>query len=165
MYLGTDIRVGWGYDAHRFEGPGPLILAGVVVDQARGVAATSDGDLVAHAVADAILGGAGLGDLGEHFPSDDPRWRDTDSMAMVRQAAMSAHEAGWYVAGCDVTVVAERVRIAPHRQAMRLALADRLGVVEPDSVSVKATTTDGLGFTGRDEGLAVTAVAVLRSLD
>lgn len=165
MYLGTDIRVGWGYDAHRFEGPGPLILAGVTVDQSRGVAATSDGDVVAHAVVDAILGAAGLGDIGQHFPSDDPRWRDADSMAMVRQAAMSAHEAGWYMAGCDVTVVAETVRIAPHRQAMREALADQLAVVEPDSVSVKASTTDGLGFIGRDEGLAVTALVVLRSLD
>lgn len=165
MYLGTDVRVGWGYDAHRFEGPGPLILGGVVVDRARGVAATSDGDLVAHAVADALLGAAGLGDLGEHFPSDDPLWRDADSMAMVRQAAMSAHEAGWYVAGCDVTVIAEKVRIAPHRGPMREALADRLGVIEPDSVSVKGTTTDGLGFTGRDEGIAVAAVVVLRSLD
>jgi 2-C-methyl-D-erythritol 2,4-cyclodiphosphate synthase len=165
VYLGTDIRVGWGYDAHRFAGPGPLILAGVTVDEGRGVSATSDGDVVAHAVVDAILGAAGLGDIGEHFPSDDPRWRDADSMQMVRRAAMAAHEAGWYVAGCDVTVVVENVRIAPHRISMRQALADRLAVTEPDSVSVKATTTDGLGFTGRDEGIAVTAVAVLRSLD
>jgi 2-C-methyl-D-erythritol 2,4-cyclodiphosphate synthase len=86
-------------------------------------------------------------------------------MDMVRRAAMAAHEAGWFVAACDVTVVAEEVRIAPHRRSMREALAERLAVVEPDSVSVKATTTDGLGFTGRDEGIAVTAVVVLRSLD
>ena len=165
MYLGTDVRVGWGYDVHRFDDSPPLILGGVVVDDQRGMAATSDGDLVAHAVIDAILGAAGLGDNGEHFPSDDPQSRDADSMEMLARTAMLAHEAGWYVAGCDVTVVAETVRIAPHREAIRVNLADRLGVMEPESVSVKATTTDGLGFTGRDEGLSVTAVAVLRSLD
>lgn len=137
----------------------------MVVDDSRGVAATSDGDVVAHAVVDAVLGGAGLGDIGEHFPSDDPKWAGFDSMEFVREAAMAAHTAGWYVAGCDVTVVAESVRIAPHRAAIRAALGDCLGVIEPESVSVKATTTDGLGFTGRDEGIAVTAVVVLRSLD
>ena len=165
MYLGTDVRVGWGYDVHRFADSPPLILGGVVVDEQRGVAATSDGDLVAHAVVDAVLGAAGLGDIGQHFPSDDPQWEGADSMAMVARAAMFAHDAGWYVAGCDVTVVAETVRIAPHREAIRVNLADRLGVMEPGSISVKATTTDGLGFTGRDEGLSVTAVAVLRSID
>lgn len=165
MYLGTDVRVGWGHDVHRFSPTPPLILAGVVVDHSRGVHATSDGDLVAHAVVDAVLGAAGLGDIGDHFPSSDLKWRDADSMAMVRHAAMAAHEAGWYVAGCDVTVVAESVRVSPHRAGMRANLADRLGVIEPDSVSIKATTTDGLGFTGRDEGIAVTALAVLRSLD
>ncbi|MGH8912341.1 MAG: 2-C-methyl-D-erythritol 2,4-cyclodiphosphate synthase [Acidimicrobiia bacterium] len=165
MYLGTDVRVGWGYDVHRFDDAPPLVLAGVVVDESRGMAATSDGDVVAHAVVDAVLGAAGLGDIGHHFPSNDPRWAGADSMAMVRHAAMAAHHAGWYVAGCDVTVVAETVRISPHRQAMVANLGDRLGVIEVDSVSVKATTTDGLGFTGRDEGIAATAVAVLRSLD
>lgn len=165
MYLGTDVRVGWGYDAHRFDDRPPLILAGVTVDDSRGLAATSDGDAVAHAVVDAVLGAAGLGDIGEHFPSSDPRWAGADSMEMVREAAMAAHGAGWYVAGCDVTVVAETVLIAPHRKEMRERLADCLGVMEPESVSVKATTTDGLGFTGRNEGIAVTAVATLRSLD
>lgn len=165
MYLGTDVRVGWGYDVHRFADSPPLILGGVVVDEQRGVAATSDGDLVAHAVVDAVLGAAGLGDIGQHFPSDDPQWEGADSMAMVARAAMLAHDAGWYVAGCDVTVVAETVRIAPHREAIRVNLADRLGVMEPGSISVKATTTDGLGFIGRDEGISATAVAVLRSID
>jgi 2-C-methyl-D-erythritol 2,4-cyclodiphosphate synthase len=165
MYLGTDVRVGWGYDVHRFDDRPPLILGGVVVDEQRGVAATSDGDLVAHAVVDAILGAAGLGDIGDHFPSDDPQWQDADSMEMLGRTAMLAHGVGWYVAGCDVTVVAETVRISPHREAIRVNLADRLGVIEPESVSVKATTTDGLGFTGREEGIAVMTVAVLRSLD
>lgn len=165
MYLGTDVRVGWGYDVHRLDTNPPLILGGVVVDEARGVHATSDGDVVAHAVVDSVLGAAGLGDIGQHFPSDDPRWEGADSMAMVRHAAMAAHHAGWYVAGCDVTVIAEKIRISPHRDSMRVSLADRLGVTEIESVSVKATTTDGLGFIGHDEGLAVTAVTVLRSID
>lgn len=165
MYLGTDVRVGWGYDAHRFSAEPPIVLGGVVVDATRGIEATSDGDIVAHAVVDAVLGAAGLGDIGTRFPSTDPRWEDADSMAMVRTVAMDAHDAGWYVAGCDVTVVAESVRIAPHRQALRANLGDRLGVIETAAVSVKATTTDGLGFCGREEGIAVTAVVVLRSLD
>lgn len=165
MYLGSDVRVGWGYDAHRFAPTPPLRLAGVVVDETRGVHATSDGDLIAHAVVDAVLGAAGLGDIGDHFPSDDPRWEGADSMQMVRHAAMAAHEAGWYVASCDVTVVAESVRIAPHRKAMGVNLADRLGVTEIEAVSVKATSTDGLGFVGREEGIAAVAVAVLRSID
>jgi 2-C-methyl-D-erythritol 2,4-cyclodiphosphate synthase len=165
VYLGTDVRVGWGYDVHRFSTTPPVVLAGVVIDETRGIAATSDGDVVAHAVVDAVLGAAGLGDIGEHFPSSDPRWEGAESMAMVRHAAMDAHAAGWYVGGCDVTVVSDTVRIAPHRKDMRLNLGSRLGVIEPDSVSVKATSTDGLGFTGRDEGIAVTAVVVLRSVD
>lgn len=166
MYLGTDVRVGWGYDAHRFdEDSSPLILAGVVVDPERGVAATSDGDVVAHAVVDAVLGAAGLGDIGEHFPSAAGTSQNADSMEMVRFAANAAHQAGWYVAGCDVTVLSQKVRIAPHRGEMRLRLGERLAVMEDDSVSVKATTTDGLGFIGRDEGIAVAAVVVLRSVD
>lgn len=165
MYLGTDARVGWGYDAHAFGGNPPLILAGVVVDESRGVHATSDGDVLAHAVVDSVLGAAGLGDIGELFPSDDPAWSDADSLEMVRKAVMAAFHAGWYVAGCDTTVLAESVRIAPHRPAMREALADVLEVMEPDSVSVKATTTDGLGFVGREEGIAATALTLLRSLD
>lgn len=165
MYIGTDVRVGWGYDAHRFASRPPLILAGVTVDSERGVEATSDGDVVAHAVVDAVLGAAGLGDIGDHFPSADPAAMGANSLDMVRHAAMLARDAGWYVVGCDVTVVAEKVRIAPHREAMRAQLGERLGVIEPDCVSVKATTTDGLGFVGRDEGLAAVAVVVLRSVD
>lgn len=130
-----------------------------------GVEATSDGDVVAHAVADAVLGAAGLGDIGVHFPSDDPASVDANSMEMVRSVAMMAHDSGWYVSSVDVTIVIESVRIAPHRKSMAANLVDRLGVLEVEAVSVKATTTDGLGFIGRNEGLAATAVAVLRSHD
>ncbi|MBP1632856.1 MAG: ispF [Acidobacteria bacterium] len=154
------MRVGWGMDAHRFGGPGPTLLGGVVVDAARGVEATSDGDVVAHAVADALLGAAALGDLGALFPSDDPRWRGADSMALLAEVMARVAAAGYRVASLDATVIAQRVRVAPHREAIRQRLGGVLGM-EPAAVSVKATSTDGLGFLGRDEGLAALVVAVL----
>jgi 2-C-methyl-D-erythritol 2,4-cyclodiphosphate synthase len=154
------VRVGWGFDAHRFGGPGPTLLGGAVVDSARGVEATSDGDVLAHAAADALLGAAGLGDLGSLFPSDDPRWRGADSMALLGEVAARVAGAGYRVASLDATVVVERVRVAPHREAIRSRLAGVLGM-DVAAVAVKATTTDGLGFVGRDEGLAAVVVAVL----
>lgn len=149
--------VGWGYDVHAFGGLGPLLLAGVVIDPDRGLVGTSDADVVAHAVADALLGAAALGDLGMLFPSSDPRWIGADSMVLLAEVAERFFNRGFVVAHLDVTVVAERVRIAPHRAAMQERLAEvvRAGA---EQVSVKATTTDGLGFVGRDEGLAAVAV-------
>ncbi len=158
----SDRRVAWGFDAHRFGGDPPVLLGGVVVDPGRGVAATSDGDVLAHAVADALLGAAVLGDLGVHFPSDDPRWVGADSLAMLRTAVAAARAAGVAPVFLDATVVAQTVRVAPHRDAIRRALAGALGLPE-GRVSVKATTTDGLGFLGRDEGIA--AVAVLTATE
>lgn len=154
------MRVGWGFDAHRFEDEGSTLLGGVVVDPERGVEATSDGDVLAHAVTDALLGAAALGDIGSHFPSADPRWWQADSMAFVREAVRMAAEAGWRPASVDVTVVAQSVRVGPHRAAIVAGLSEALGIPET-AVSVKATSTDGLGFIGRDEGLAAVAVAVL----
>ncbi|MET0832179.1 MAG: 2-C-methyl-D-erythritol 2,4-cyclodiphosphate synthase [Acidimicrobiia bacterium] len=154
------MRTGFGIDAHRFSPNGTVKLAGVVVDETRGVAATSDGDVVAHAVTDAVLGAAALGDLGDHFPSSDPRWQDANSMEMLALAVTLVGDHGYAVASVDVTVLAEQVRIAPHRATMRANLADRLGV-DPAEVSVKATTTDGLGWLGADEGIAATAVVML----
>lgn len=154
------MRVGWGLDAHRFGGPGRTLLAGVEVDDARGVEATSDGDILAHATADALLGAAALGDLGALFPSGDPRWRGADSMALLAEVVSRVQAAGFGVSSLDATVIAERVRVAPHREAIRARLAGVLGV-EVRAVSVKATSTDGLGFLGRDEGLAAVVVAVL----
>ena len=150
-------RVGWGFDAHRLDGQPPLKLGGVVVSETQGVTATSDGDLVAHAVTDALLGACVLGDIGEHFPSDDPEWAGADSMELFRLAVDMANGAGWKPSHVDVTVIAESVRVSPHRDEIvaNLANASRLA---SDAVSVKATTTDGLGFIGRDEGLAVVAV-------
>ena len=154
------MRAGFGLDAHAFGGPGPLLLAGIVVENNQGLVATSDGDVVAHAVADAVLGAAALGDLGEHFPSSDPESQGADSMAMLRSAVERIAGDGLQVANVDVTVVAQTVKVAPHRAAMRAALAGVLGV-EIGAVSVKATTTDGLGFVGDDEGIACYAVVVL----
>jgi 2-C-methyl-D-erythritol 2,4-cyclodiphosphate synthase len=157
------IRVGWGFDVHPLGGEPPLTLGGVVVSESSGVTATSDGDVLAHAVTDALMGACVLGDLGEHFPSDDPSLSDADSMFLLRQAATMATAAGWHTAHLDVTVMAQDVRIAPHRDAIRAQLAEALAINE-DEVSVKATTTDGLGLVGRGEGIAVVAVLTARAL-
>jgi 2-C-methyl-D-erythritol 2,4-cyclodiphosphate synthase len=154
------MRVGWGCDAHRFGGPGRTLLGGVVADDARGVEATSDGDVLAHAVADALLGAAALGDLGALFPSSDPRWQRADSMALVAEVMARVVAAGYRVSSVDATVIAERVRVSPHREAIRARLAAVLQM-DAAAVSVKGTSTDGLGFLGRDEGLAAVVVAVL----
>jgi 2-C-methyl-D-erythritol 2,4-cyclodiphosphate synthase len=153
-------RVGWGFDAHRFGGRGPIRLGGVVVDAGRGLLGTSDADVLAHAVADAILGGAALGDLGTFFPSDDPAWEGADSMDLLRRVVAAAAGAGFRVSSVDATVIAETVRVGPHRDAIRASLAAVLGLA-PGATSVKATSTDGMGFAGRDEGVAAVAVVVL----
>lgn len=154
------MRVGNGFDAHQFSPTGAVIVGGVVVDDSRGVAATSDGDVLAHAVADALLGAAAVGDLGDLFPSSDPAWAGADSMALLSTVVRRLDKLGYRVASVDVTVIAERVRIAPHRATIRANLAAALNVAG-DAVSVKATTTDGLGFVGRDEGIAALATACM----
>ncbi|HKY49312.1 MAG TPA: 2-C-methyl-D-erythritol 2,4-cyclodiphosphate synthase [Acidimicrobiia bacterium] len=154
----SQLRVGLGLDAHRFGGTPPLVLGGVIVDQERGLDATSDGDAVAHAVSDALLGAVGLGDMGTHFPSTDDRWQGADSMSMLVTVVKLVRASGWWVNNVDVTIVAQDVRIDPHREAMREALSD---VLETRAVSVKATTTDTMGFTGRGEGLAALAVVTV----
>lgn len=153
-------RAGSGIDVHRFGGEPPLLLCGVVADPQRGVLATSDGDVAAHAVGDALLGAAALGDLGTHFPSTDSRWRGADSMDLLERIVSLLTDAGYRPTSVDVTVIAETVRIGPIREQMREALAAVLGV-QREQVSVKATTTDGLGFIGSDEGIAATAIAVV----
>lgn len=153
-------RVGWGFDVHPLDGEPPLVLGGVIVSETVGVTATSDGDVLAHAVTDAILGACVLSDIGEHFPSDDPAQAGVDSLGLLNQAVAMAVAAGWQVAHVDATVVAETIRIAPHRDAIRARMAGALGV-EVGAVSVKATTTDGLGFLGRGEGLAAVAVVTV----
>lgn len=154
------MRVGWGFDAHRLNDSGPLRICGVVVSADLGVDATSDGDVALHAIADALLGAAALGDLGEYFPSSDERWRDADSGEIVAQVVAMLTGEGHRVDGIDVTVIAQSIRIAPHRSAMREKLA-ALVKTPVDRVSVKATTTDGMGFIGAEEGIAAVAVATV----
>ncbi len=158
------IRVGIGFDVHAFGGPGPLRIGGVVVDAERGLAGTSDADVALHALSDALLGAAAVGDLGEHFPSTDPRWDGADSAVIVATVIDVLARAGFQVGNCDVTVISQSVRIAPHREAMRSAIARLVGV-DVGAVSVKATTTDGLGAIGRDEGIAAMATVSIVSAD
>ncbi len=161
--MGVSVRIGSGYDAHRIGGSPPLKLAGVVVDRNQGLVATSDGDVVAHAVADALLGGAALGDVGMLFPSGDDRWRGADSMELLARVVDSLAAKGMAIGNLDVTVIAELVRVSPHRALMRSRLASVLRT-DIDRISVKATTTDGMGFMGRGEGIAASAVVLLVSV-
>lgn len=156
------MRVGSGFDAHRFGGPPPIVLGGVVVDEERGLDATSDGDVAVHALIDAMLGAAALGDLGSHFPSSDERWHGASSLDLLRHTAGLLASAGFAIANADVTIVAQDVRVSPYRDAMRSAIAEAIGV-DVGAISVKATTTDGLGFAGRSEGIVATAVALIES--
>jgi 2-C-methyl-D-erythritol 2,4-cyclodiphosphate synthase len=157
----TTYRVGTGFDAHAFEDGVPLVLGGVRIDHPRGLAGHSDGDVLAHALTDALLGAAGLEDIGALFPSGDPALAGADSVELLREAWGRVREGGWELENADVVLIGEEPRLASHRSAMRERLAGALGV-ESERVAVRATTTDGLGFTGRREGLAAQAVAFLR---
>jgi 2-C-methyl-D-erythritol 2,4-cyclodiphosphate synthase len=157
----SDLRIGLGVDAHALADGVPLVLGGVALDHARGLAGHSDGDVLAHALTDAVLGAAGLGDIGSLFPSSDEAHRGASSLALLAEAYELARAAGFELVNADCVLVGEEPIIAPHRAEMRSRLAAALGV-EADRVNVRATTTDGLGFTGRREGLAAQAVALLR---
>ena len=154
----ADVRVGIGVDAHALADGVPLVLGGVELDHPRGLAGHSDGDVLAHALIDAVLGAAGLGDIGSLFPSGDDRFRGASSLDLLRDAYSRVREAGWRLVNADCMLVGEEPRLAPHREEMRRRLQ---GAVGEGEVNVRATTTDGLGFTGRGEGLAAHAVALL----
>jgi 2-C-methyl-D-erythritol 2,4-cyclodiphosphate synthase len=156
-----ELRVGIGLDAHAFGEELGLVLGGVEFPSERGLAGHSDGDVIAHALIDALLGAAGLGDIGELFPSGDPRWRDASSIRLLQRAYEVVKGAGYELVNADCVLVGEEPRIAPVREQMRTRLAGAMGVT-PGQVTVRATTTDRLGFTGRGEGLAAQAVALLR---
>jgi len=158
---GTDYRVGSGFDAHALEDGVPLVLGGVRIDHPRGLVGHSDGDVLAHALTDAVLGAAGMEDIGALFPPGDPALAGADSVELLREAWRRVRESGWELVNADVILIGEEPRLAPHRDAMRQRLAGALQV-ETERVAVRATTTDGLGFTGRGEGLAAQAVALLR---
>ena len=157
------MRIGLGYDVHALVEGRPLILGGVNIEHPRGLDGHSDADVVAHAVADAVLGAARLGDLGEHFPDSDERWRDADSLELLAKAAQLVRSAGFSIVDVDTVVIAEAPKLALFRDEMRANLAAALGLV-PDCVGVKATTTEGLGSTGRGEGIAAQAVVLLDHL-
>ena len=157
----TELRVGLGLDAHALVEGVPLVLGGVEVDYPRGLAGHSDGDVVTHALIDALLGAADLGDIGSFFPSDDDQYRNATSIDLLWKAYREVRDAGWELVNANCVVVGEEPRIAPLRDAMTERLSNALGV-KSDRVTVHATTTDGLGFTGRGEGLAAQAVALLR---
>ena len=156
----SEYRVGTGFDAHALEDGVPLVLGGVPIEHPRGLAGHSDGDVLAHALTDALLGAAGLEDIGALFPSTDPRFEGADSLQLLAQAWERIRAHGWQLANADVVLVGEEPRLAPHRDEMRRRLAAALEV-DPELVAVRATTTDGLGFPGRREGLAAQAVALL----
>lgn len=154
------VRIGQGFDVHAFGDGDHVMLGGVRIPHARGIVAHSDGDVVLHALCDAILGALALGDIGKHFPPSDPQWKDVDSRHFLRHCGLLIAERGWCVGNCDITVICERPKVGPHAQAMREVIASDLGI-DVEAVSVKATTTEALGFTGRGEGIAAQAVCLL----
>ena len=153
-------RIGHGYDVHAFGDGAHVTLGGVRLPHDRGLQAHSDGDVAIHALCDAILGALALGDIGHHFPPSDPAWKDADSLHFLRHCKQLMDDHGMALGNADITIVCERPKIAPHLAAMRSALAAALGA-DVDCVSVKATTTEQLGFTGRGEGIAAHAVCLL----
>jgi len=154
------VRTGIGIDSHRFVPDRRLVLGGVEIPYELGLAGHSDADVLAHAIMDALLGAAGLGDIGQHFPDTDAAWKGADSIALLRDVVADLRGRGCTIANVDATVVLERPKLAPHRDAMRARLADALGIA-PGAVNVKATTGEGMGFVGRGEGAAAMAVATL----
>ena len=156
----TAFRVGLGVDAHRFAAERPLILGGVRFRDRDGLLGHSDADVLVHAVMDALLGAAGLEDIGHLFPDDDPRWAGADSIDLLRMVVARVREEGWRLGNLDVVVVCEEPRLAPRREEIRTALAAAMGV-EVDRVGVRGTTFEGMGFTGRREGILAQAVALL----
>lgn len=154
------MRVGIGYDSHRYAAGRDLVLGGVRIDWPQGLEGHSDADAVAHAITDAVLGAAGLGDIGMHFPPTDDRWQGADSIGLLRAAVELLEESNYQVVNVDVTVVSDGPRIGPHAETMRERVADAIGIA-PDNVSIKGKSNEGLGWIGRNEGIAVMAVALV----
>ncbi|MGN6566121.1 MAG: 2-C-methyl-D-erythritol 2,4-cyclodiphosphate synthase [Thermomicrobiales bacterium] len=153
-------RVGIGYDVHRLVPDRPLVLGGVTIPAARGLLGHSDADVALHAIMDALLGAAALGDIGQHFPPADPAYKDSDSRDLLARVRDLLAAAGWHIVNLDCTIVAERPKIAPHIAAMRAAIGTALDL-PGDCIGIKATTNEGIGFIGREEGIAALAVALI----
>ena len=154
------MRIGQGYDAHKFKKGGRLVLGGVEVPYEKGMEAHSDGDVVIHALCDALLGAMALGDIGKHFPDTDDSYKGIDSRLLLKEVMNKVRQGGMKLGNADITIIAQEPKLAPHIQAMRKILADDMSTAI-NNVSVKATTTEKMGFTGRAEGIAVTAVVLL----
>jgi len=154
------IRIGQGIDVHAFEEARPLVLGGVRIANRGGLGGHSDADAVLHAITDALLGAVAAGDIGSYFPSEDPRWKGAESRLFLEEALRIVGAGGWEISNLDVTVIAQKPKLAPHRDPMRSAIASMLNL-GVEQVSIKATTTDHLGFTGRQEGIAALAVVLL----
>jgi len=155
------VRTGMGFDVHAFEGPGPLVMGGIEIAHEQGLAGHSDADVVLHALTDAVLGAAALGDIGQHFPPSDPQWKGASSDRFLRHAVDLIAERGGRIDHLDCTVICEAPKVGPHRAAIQASVAEIAGL-RTDQVSIKATTTERLGFTGRGEGIAAQAVATIR---
>lgn len=155
-------RIGHGYDVHKFGGPGPVILAGVSIDYEQGLVAHSDGDVALHAICDAILGALALGDIGRHFPDTDEQYKGIDSRILLRKVLDEAHQRDYVVGNLDVTIVAQKPRLGHLMEQMQVIVAQDLQV-EVSQVNVKATTTEGLGFAGRKEGIACYANVLMQA--
>jgi 2-C-methyl-D-erythritol 2,4-cyclodiphosphate synthase len=162
LFMASNLRIGHGFDAHRFQRGRKLMLGGVEIPHSAGLAGHSDADVLTHAVIDALLGAAGLGDIGEHFPDTDERWRDADSMRLLAHVVAMLGEAGLAIVNVDCTLVMEAPKLGAHRQAIRESLAAALGL-EVGRVNVKASTGEGIGFVGRGEGVAALAIAGLQA--
>jgi 2-C-methyl-D-erythritol 2,4-cyclodiphosphate synthase len=158
------VRIGFGYDSHRFADGRKLVLGGVEIPSGRGLEGHSDADAVAHAVTDALLGAAGLGDIGAHFPPSESEWKDADSIHLLGRVVQMLERENYQVVNVDVTVVAEAPRIGPHAEAMRRRLAEAIGI-SPGHVSVKGKSNEGMGWIGREEGLAAMAVALVDRIE
>lgn len=156
----TSYRTGIGFDAHPFTEGRPLMLGGVEIDHPQGLAGYSDADVLAHAVADALLGAAGLKDIGHYFPDNDPAWKDASSLDILKQVAGMVGNKGCRIGNVDAVVVAEAPRVAPYRDRMRESLAGAMGI-SPADVNIRGTTTEKMGFTGRGEGIAAMATALI----
>ena len=158
-----NLRIGNGFDVHAFASGRPLVIGGVTIPHARGLAGHSDADVLLHAIADAILGALALGDLGKHFPDNDSKWKNADSRRLLREVAGMAMAQRWRIGNVDTTIVAQAPRLAPHVEAMRANIAADIGC-DVGNVSVKATTTERLGFAGREEGIAALATVLLEAM-
>ncbi len=163
-YFGSMYRTGFGYDSHRFAPDRKLILGGVEIPSALGLAGHSDADAVLHAITDAILGAIGQSDIGQHFPDTDPAWKNADSTLFLSKALQLASDKGFAIVNCDVTILAETPKLGTHKEAIKLRIADLLGKCS-DDVAVKAKTNETMGFVGRGEGIAVMASVLLAKTD